>query len=267
MMTCKQQKPPHQANPPGFTIIECLLAIIVVSLLLVGITPVIVLSVATRLQARRVELGTQAARTYIDGVQTGRIEPPNNIVVLSEIGATGGKFAPKRLNFANVDAPVNTLPATCSTVNPNPTNFYCRRPQNPSTTIKSLYCIDVDGNGCSQGSSRDLVIQAFRSVKPASIGTPNQPDPSDDGSQGYILGVRVYRANGFDGDGALRTTRERETNDETKRVATYAGGKGDRKSPLVEMTTEIRGTGTSLDSLCKRLGGCQAPGLNPNPTP
>jgi type II secretory pathway pseudopilin PulG len=42
---------------------------------MVGIAPVLVLSVATRVQARRVELGTQAARTYIDGVRSGKNYP------------------------------------------------------------------------------------------------------------------------------------------------------------------------------------------------
>jgi prepilin-type N-terminal cleavage/methylation domain-containing protein len=60
----------------GFTIIESLVAIVVVSILLAAIAPVIILSVATRVQARRVEFATQAAKSYIDGVRTKQIDPP-----------------------------------------------------------------------------------------------------------------------------------------------------------------------------------------------
>jgi prepilin-type N-terminal cleavage/methylation domain-containing protein len=77
---------PKQLFPPetqsGFTIIECLLAIILVSILLTAIAPVIALSVATRVQARRVEQATQAAKSYIDGVRAGKITPPQNIVLV-----------------------------------------------------------------------------------------------------------------------------------------------------------------------------------------
>jgi len=42
----------------GFTIVESLMAIVVVAILMTAISPVIILSVATRVQARRVELAT-----------------------------------------------------------------------------------------------------------------------------------------------------------------------------------------------------------------
>jgi prepilin-type N-terminal cleavage/methylation domain-containing protein len=58
----------------GYTIIESLVAMIVVSVLMIAIAPVMAFSVATRVQARRVELATQAARTYIDALRTGAIK-------------------------------------------------------------------------------------------------------------------------------------------------------------------------------------------------
>ncbi len=62
----------------GFTIVESLMAIVVVGILLTVIAPVITLSVATRVQARRVELATQAVKTYIDGIRTGAIAAPSH---------------------------------------------------------------------------------------------------------------------------------------------------------------------------------------------
>jgi prepilin-type N-terminal cleavage/methylation domain-containing protein len=73
-MTKRQQ---HQNLSPsrdgGYTIIESLVAMIVVSVLMIAIAPVMAFSVATRVQARRIELATQAARTYIDALRVGAI--------------------------------------------------------------------------------------------------------------------------------------------------------------------------------------------------
>jgi prepilin-type N-terminal cleavage/methylation domain-containing protein len=68
----QQNLPPSRDG--GYTIIESLVAMIVVSVLMVAIAPVMAFSVATRVQARRIELATQAARTYIDALRTGAIK-------------------------------------------------------------------------------------------------------------------------------------------------------------------------------------------------
>lgn len=246
------KRQPKLLTPPstqsGFTLIESLLAIMIVSILMVGIAPVIVLSVATRVQARRVELGTQAARTYIDGVRSGKITIPKDTVTLDEIGATDPitkeqKFKPDRDKFAQVSPPpalaITDCDATTARGNPNYPH-YCR-----NTPRLSLYCVDIDGDGvCKNSSSTDLIVQAFRSVD------ANATD--DDGSKGYLLGVRVYRADAFDGNTNLQTTQEKAG----KKIATYTGGRGDRRGPLIEMTTEIRGNATNYDGFCDRLGGC-----------
>ena len=71
----QQQQNLSQSRDGGYTIIESLVAMIVVSVLMIAIAPVMAFSVATRVQARRVELATQAARTYIDALRTGTITP------------------------------------------------------------------------------------------------------------------------------------------------------------------------------------------------
>lgn len=258
-----QISPFPSSTQSGFTIIEALLAVIVVTVLLVGIAPVIALSVATRVQARRVELATQAARTYINGVRAGQTALPLKTVPLNEVITdpnTGNKeFQPGRDTFAQELAPPSSaLDAGCTPAQAGtyprlgvpqswrgqPIYPYC---ENDRTS--SLYCVDFDQDGeCSSNSSKDMVIQAFRSATP--------PAASDDGSQGYLLGVRVYRADAFVSGANLKTTRSKEDNREGSKVATYAGGMGERYSPLVELTTEIRGSETSYQGLCERLGGC-----------
>jgi prepilin-type N-terminal cleavage/methylation domain-containing protein len=70
----RQQQNLPQSRDSGYTIIESLVAMIVVSVLMIAIAPVMAYSVATRVQARRVELATQVARTYIDSLRTGAIK-------------------------------------------------------------------------------------------------------------------------------------------------------------------------------------------------
>lgn len=225
MITRQQKQRSTQSSQFGFTIVESLMAIVVVTILMLAIAPVIVLSVGNRVQARRVELATQAARAYIDGIRSGTITPPNTTVELT----TTQYF------LDSVDAPTSTGSLTCITSTAG--YPYC---QNTSTL--SLYCFDIDGGGCNTTSPKDLAIQAFRSVTSAST------DPQT----GYRLGLRVYRVNAFSD-----TTSLIRSNGGTKRTeATFTAGLGNRKAPLVEMTTEISTEQTRFRDLCARLGGC-----------
>ena len=75
-MTKRQQlQNSSKSRDGGYTIIESLVAMIVVSVLMIAIAPVMAFSVATRVQARRTELATQAARAYIDALRSGAIRP------------------------------------------------------------------------------------------------------------------------------------------------------------------------------------------------
>lgn len=198
----------------GFTIIESLVAVIVVAILMTAISPVIVLSVATRVQARRIELATDAATAYIDGIKSKKIDPPSSPI-------TGGNKSIKDYN----PPVVGTL--TCRT---NSASYpYCTRP------ATNLYCVDGDGGGCTKDSSKDFVIQSFRYNK-----------TSSDAEKGYQLGLRVYRADGFVNSGGNLKKAPSKQN-------TFTGGIGNRKTPLFEITTEISNDATSFSDLCDRL--------------
>ncbi|KJH72362.1 transposase [Aliterella atlantica CENA595] len=192
-----------QSNQAGFTIVESLVAIVVVSILMAAISPVITLSVATRVQARRIELASQAAKAYIDGINSGAIAPPT-ITVARE------------------------------------TNQYFLDSAPVPSALADLYCVNLDNiPGCSSNSAQDLAIQGFRSQFSAD---------ADDAQKGYRLGLRVYRADAFSDRGALN---------KGSKQATFTGGLGNLKTPLVEMTTEIATQDTQLPDLCDRFGGCQ----------
>lgn len=194
------------------------MAIVVVSVLMIAIAPMVVYSTGTRVQARRVELATQAGRTYIDGVKAGAIAAPTATVPMTSTAA--------RTTFT-VPVPSNGS-LNCST------DGYCQ-------SDPTLYCVNLDDvAGCLSTSLRDMVIQPYRSVTSA----------TDNGNQGYLLGVRVYRADAFKAGVTL-------VNPPTIQQSTVTNGIGSPSLPVVLMTTEIAPTGDSpRDGLCARLG-CQ----------
>lgn len=236
----------------GFTIVESLLAIIIVGILMVGIAPVIAISVATRVQARRVESATQAARTYIEGTRATSIQAPNARVYM-EAGtlknSKGGILFDGAMEPPSIDILSGCL--TQSTAKSNSkckTNNYINNLENGATS--SVYCFDVDGDGvCSVDSIQDMIVQAFRSTSVS--------DPAStvlDAEQGYILGIRVYRTDGFEGSNPFRASNSTDN----QKAAAFAGGLGDKKAPLVEITTDITIRGNDITKLfpniCARLG-------------
>lgn len=204
----------------GFTIIESLMAIVVVSILLMAIAPVLALSVANRVQARRVELASQAARSYIDAVRTQQISAPT-------LGTTSVTASP---------APTPSGSLNCLA------NSYCTSSGTTSTTPTSLYCIDGDGDGvCKNNSPRDMIIQA----------TGYSPSVSAT-TKAYTLGIRIYRADAFSETTALIAN---DPNQPDKKVTQLASGFVNRKAPLVQMTTEINDIVPNYKDLCTRTNG------------
>ncbi len=122
----QQQQNLSQSRDGGYTIIESLVAMIVVSVLMIAIAPVMAFSVATRVQARRMELATQAARAYIDALRTGAVRP------------TGSTPA----SLPGFPTPDNAVPPA------------------PPTSRNELYCGKPDCTGT--GSSQEFLVQGLR---------------------------------------------------------------------------------------------------------
>ena len=224
MITRKMQQLSAQSSQSGFTIIESLMAVVVVSILMAAIAPAIGLSVATRVQAKRIEQASQAARAYVDGIKAGTITAPSHSVAQSSF-ATVGQTTQPTPTAAPTAGSLSCTPATTTPV--TTTNYYCS-----NTTTSSLYCINGDETpGCSSNSIRDLVIQSFRTTN----------------DQNYLVGVRVYRAEGFKTSSAFAPGGQQ---------ATFTGGLGNLKAPLLQMTTEITGNQLKYQEYCDRLGGC-----------
>lgn len=159
-----KQRQLNQRSPSqeGYTILEGLMAVIVVSVMLLAIGPVIAFSVGTRVQAKRVELATQAGKSYIDWVKAA--SDPNAIK----------ERAPKQ---TAITAPATgDLTSDCTSK-----DGYC------TTTDKKLYCVNLDETaGCQTNSPVDMVVQPL-------ITNGDATNPQ----KGYQMTVRVYRANSF----------------------------------------------------------------------
>ncbi|NJM23373.1 MAG: type II secretion system protein [Richelia sp. RM2_1_2] len=206
-------------NQAGFTIIESLVAVIVLGILMTAIAPTIVLSTATRVQSRRIELASLAARAYIDGVSSGNIPAP-------PISAS-----------STINAPTTSLSCNDLTTDKG----YCDSPKDNSSY--KVYCVDGTADGkCTKEESKDLIIQAFGF----------NPD-STEAARGYRLSIRVYRADAFDTSKDNSPLLKSEDGKKATQ-STFTGGLGKRKAPLTEITTEIVVTGqTTFKNFCSRL--------------
>ncbi|OYQ62896.1 hypothetical protein B9G53_19820 [Pseudanabaena sp. SR411] len=220
----------------GFSLIESLVAVVVVAILLAAIVPMVVLSTASRVQARRVDLATQAARSYVDGVRAGVINIIDPVASFPYIDDASTWVGTSRSQyFQSVPAPTN---ATVAALNALP-------------GIK----IDTNGDGFSVDDPQDLVIQPMRS---------GAPDGNNLDSQGFYMAVRVYRADAFLADTAtppnltgIRAGVSLQTgNNETdcpngSRV--FTSSNGSLTCPLVVMKVDVYPTDSTLDQIKGRL--------------
>lgn len=157
----------------GLTLIECLMAIVVIAITIVAISPPIMLATGTRIQSRRIEMANQIAQGEIDRVRS-----------IVESSAYTLKTLP-------IDAATNEL-KTVAVAQGNPVSNPLQSPAecagntrypDPDTTkdpvpVDKLVRVDVDGD-----CQADFMMQVFRTTgQPAA---PNTPVSFD-------MGVRVY---------------------------------------------------------------------------
>ena len=228
-----------RSSQVGFTLIESLVAVVVTNILLLAVLPLAVISVATRVQSRRVDLAVAAARSYADRIKAGNIPPPNEFKTLN-IKIPG--------SLDSIDAP-SALPT------------------DPFTQV------DTNGNGFSEADPLDLVIQPIRSrvdcYSPPNSPpcTPRENNPENARIQGYKLVVRVYRADAFNGTSpaAIGCPPPNPANcnkvagkGSTGYGATFTKGLGAKQRPLVVFQTLIPGQSKeAYAELCQLVGGCQ----------
>jgi type II secretory pathway pseudopilin PulG len=189
---------------------------------MLAISPVLILSASTRVQSRRVELSAQIARSFIDGVRSGRIRAED----ITPVNININQNALSSRNITN--STDGYLISSASMAAPT------------SETKKDLYCVQSDGTilppDCSSNQNNLFYIQAGRT----SINNSGTND-------GYRLAVRVYRKD-IDFDKTVLANTNNTKN--TQAVV----GSGNKQAPLVEIIADIANNNTSFTDLCNRLG-------------
>lgn len=214
-----------QSTQAGFSLLESLMAVVVVSILMSAMLPMVILSTASRVQARRVDLATQAARSYTDGVRSGVVDIINAPAGLSAYPFIDAGKANRNQYFMDVPAPSTSNVADLFKI--------------------SGVRVDTNGNGFSFDDPQDLVIQPMRS------------DGTDLATQGFYMGVRVYRADAFTPTGlksgltTLQTGSDPATCPSGSRVFTSTGGSV--ICPLVVMKLDVYPSTSTLDQIKSRL--------------
>ncbi len=200
------------------------MAVVVVSILMTAILPMIVLTTATRVQSRRVDLATQAARGYIDGVRSNAIDI---ITAGSAFPFIGGAQSNRNQYFSDIPAPNSTNIASLNGIQ----------------GVK----VDTNGTGFDTNDSQDLVIQPMRS------------GGTDLTTQGFYMEVRVYRADAFTGSSSLtgiqsgltlRTENDSQCQNSRLTVTSTTGSKA---CPLVVMKVDINQSTSTMSQIKSRL--------------
>jgi len=151
-------KPSHSEQ--GLTLIECLVAIVMVALVASTIAPALVLSVATRVQSQKSEQALQLAQSEIDQVR-----------LQVEQGDASDDTLPRVADEDLADADIATVPG------PQFGDFVDEDAADPRPTPTQTRPVDITGD-----DEPDFAVQIFRS--PGLV--------EDDVPLAFNLGVRVY---------------------------------------------------------------------------
>jgi prepilin-type N-terminal cleavage/methylation domain-containing protein len=239
---CINHRPASQSDQrSGFTLIESLVAIIVITITVVSVIPPIFWATATRVQNRRVEQAVQLAQGEIDRVRSGIERRDFDLVDLPP--QAGNDIRPNAPAPTTIDtAKLRSISPTC-----NPTGD-----GRPPSQVNAVIPVDTDpGDNCKP----EFFIQVFRG-RGVTLSTLPGALP-----EGIVMGVRVY---------SIAATRNGTTLNpglETKpgAVRTTNGLGTQRTRPIAVqysvITRSNASDGLSLyRQLCAQLGdGCFSP--------
>jgi prepilin-type N-terminal cleavage/methylation domain-containing protein len=200
----------------GLTLMECLVAIVVIAITVAAIGPMLVFTVATRVQNQKTEQALQLAQGEIDKVR----------LVVEQGGDYGGKLR----GLSLLAAPASISSPTAVAV---PTAFIASTAS--TTAITQARRIDTDGDG-----DNDFAIQLFRTQ---GIELPSQTAGITASTPVvFNIGVRVYDARAESNLGSLVASTT---------SLTFTSGEGNRgRRPLAVLYGQIA-QGDRDGSLCQ----------------
>ncbi|CAN5623856.1 hypothetical protein BH23CYA1_BH23CYA1_17580 [soil metagenome] len=164
--------PNKAVNNSGLTLIECLVAIAVIGLTAAVMAPVMVFSVATRIQSQRAEQALQIAQGEVDQIRL--------------MAERGGDFSSALASY-----PITSFASVAMTNPPKEALTYSL----DSTTTNNAKKVDI-GNG----TTNRFAVQVFRSVGSTPAGS-TLPIAFD-------VGVRVYDLNAVNKYGSTSSLRK-----------------------------------------------------------
>jgi prepilin-type N-terminal cleavage/methylation domain-containing protein len=236
----ESQVQPPKASEQGLTLLECLMAIVVIGLTMAMITPPLVISAATRVQNRRAEQAMQIAQGEVDRVRALVARDQHTPARLPAIASSG--------NLQAVPAPaVPANPASPSTASP------IKSPRNCGTgtynngeqmAVNQGLRVDVDGD-----CKADFFMQTFRTQGTLSTGEvlgQNRP-------AAFEMGVRVYSILADGSSGSL------ETKPASLQITKHQGKQ--RTRPLAVLYTPFSRSDQG-DALCFYQPGARAGSLS-----
>jgi prepilin-type N-terminal cleavage/methylation domain-containing protein len=235
----KPKQNPDQ--PSGFTLIESLVAVIIVSITVVSVLPPIFWATATRVQNRRAEQAVQLAQGEIERVRTlvergayKSVDLPPADGTRIDIREEGTETAPP----ASPSGIIRSTTANCKSPNDA---------QQPGALTQYI-AVDTDpSNGCKP----EYMVQVFRSVgtipESSALGSP----PS-----AFTMGVRVYATPAFN---TLKLGGTLEPKASRLRGSNGPGQQGKRPLAVLYGTVVRSRTGSALGvykRLCEQNKDC-----------
>jgi prepilin-type N-terminal cleavage/methylation domain-containing protein len=164
----------------GFTLIESLVAIIIVAIVVIGIIPPLFYATATRVQNRRAEQAAQLAQAEIDKVRAA-------VEQHASYTKNGDKDLPPYIGVDIHDekqvAPPNfkgTAPTKVRSVNTK-----CLKGDDSTPLLSTDQYIAIDTDGGDE-CKPEFFVQIFRT------GDTPTPTAAKTAPDGFIMGVRVY---------------------------------------------------------------------------
>jgi prepilin-type N-terminal cleavage/methylation domain-containing protein len=242
-LLCRRPQPDSRSSgfTSGFTLIESLVAIIIIAITIVSVTPPILWATGTRVQNRRAEQATQLAQGEIDRIRTG-IERGDFAVgdLPAEVGTTyspDNAAAPTGIDLTRL----RSVKPSCNPATSGP----------PPALATNVMPVDTDPDGTCKP---EFYVQVFRG-KGITLGTPGPTVMPD----GVIVGVRVYSNSiATNPNAAAPTLRAGLSNRPGKLRATNGLGTQQSRPLAVQYSVIVRSNKSSgLDlyrKLCEEAG-------------
>lgn len=185
----------RSSSEAGLTIMECLVAILLILTTIAMIAPPLVLATATRVQNRRADQALQVAQGEIDRLRTMvamGAHTPARLPAVAASATLASVTAPTAVDTRLRSLNLNGTGCPTARFDPNST------PPPATLPVSTLLPVDVDGD-----CTADYLVQMFRTAGQTSTveratGRLNRPSEFD-------VGIRVYPIQAGDNLGSLTT--------------------------------------------------------------